>query len=118
MRKSFLSLFILFSLTATAQKTNKFEDLQKNIAKQRAELDSMQKVNDSMFKVRMKRSDSIERARFNEQNTRNLNSFVKSMQERDRKQKRAMWMRLGLGVLMLGVLIFGLLRRRKKKEIQ
>jgi flagellar biosynthesis/type III secretory pathway M-ring protein FliF/YscJ len=90
----------------------------KSIAKQRAELDSIQKVNDSLFALRMKRSDSIEMVRFNEQNTRNLNSFVKNRQERDRKQKRAMWMRLIFGGLLLGVGIFAILRKRKKKNIQ
>lgn len=115
MRKFFLSLCVLSCLTLVAQKPNKFEELQQSIAKQAAELDSIQKVTDSLL---TKRRDSIEMARFNEQSSRNLDGLVRVMKEREQKQKQQIWMRLGFGILMLGVLIFGLIRKRKNKEIQ
>jgi hypothetical protein len=115
MRKSFILLFTLISITATAQKPDKLKELQESIAKHRAELDSMQKANDSLFAVRMKRSDSAEMARFNEQNASNLNSFVRNMKERERKQKQAMWMRIGAGLLFLAIGIYGVTRKRKPK---
>jgi len=119
MRKLLVILFTLVSTTVVSQDLSKqIEEMRQQAAKQKAELDSMQKVNDSLFAVRVKRSDSIEMARFNEQNARNLNSFVRSMREREQKQKKAMWMRLIFGGLLLGVGIFAILRNRKKKNIQ
>lgn len=79
-------------------------------------LDSTRVATDSFLKLQMKRNDSIEMVRFNEQNSRNLNSFMRTMKEREEKQKRGMWLRLGFGIAMLVVLIVGLLRKRKKKE--
>ena len=49
------------------------------------------------------------------QNEQNLNSFMKEIKERDRKEKQQMYLRFGLGLLFLVVLIIGLLRRRKRK---
>ncbi|MBL7702589.1 MAG: hypothetical protein JNM14_10075 [Ferruginibacter sp.] len=119
MRKLFLPLFILFGITTTAQDlSKKIEQARKDLAKQQAAFDSSRKSFDSIYAANLKKRDSIDRVQFTEQNTRNLNSFVKTMQERNRKQKQQMWMRLGFGALMLGVLIFGLLRKRKKKEVQ
>lgn len=115
MRRLFLLLCILFSLTLVAQKPDKFEELQQSIAKQAADLDSIKKVNDSLL---IKRMDSMNMVTFKEQNSRNLDAFVRTIKEREQKQKQQMWMRLGFGVLMMGVLIFGLLRKRKKKEVQ
>lgn len=119
MRKLFFLLFISAGFTASSQNdlSKKIDELQKSAAKQRLALDSMQKATDSFLKKQMKRNDSIEMARFNEQNTRNLNSFVRGMQERNRKQKRAMWLRLFFGVALLGVGIYGVLRKRKKKQM-
>ena len=52
------------------------------------------------------------------QNEQNLNSFMKEIRERDRKEKQQMYLRFGLGLLFLVVLIIGLLRRRKRKAAQ
>ena len=49
------------------------------------------------------------------QNEQSLNSFMKEIRERDRKEKQQMYLRFGLGLLFLVVLIIGLLRRRKRK---
>ncbi len=52
-----------------------------------------------------------------EQNIRNLDALVKEIKERDKKAKQQMYIRLGLGLFFLIVLIVGLLRRRKKKTV-
>lgn len=113
MRKSLLLLFICSATLAFPQK-----DLDKEIKALRQRLDSSRIATDSFLKQQMKRNDSIEMARFNEQNARNLNSFMRDMQERSRKQKRAMWLRLIFGLALLGIGVFSVLRKRKKKEIQ
>lgn len=89
--------------------------MRKQLNKDMASYDSTRKISDSLITAYQKRNDSLALARTMTQNTNNLVSFLK---ERDRKQQQAMWTRLAFGILMLGVLIFGLVRKRKKKNIQ
>jgi len=113
MRKLFFLLCLLLGATAFAQKTDKkFEELQQQIARQRATLDSSRKVTDSLMLVSNKRRDSIDMARYMEQNTSNLVSY---MQERERKQKKGMWLRIGAGLMFLVIGIVGIMRKRKPK---
>jgi len=120
MRKFLILLFIFSNTVAFSQKdlTKNIEDMQKSIAEQRARLDSSRKATDSFLMRQMKRNDSIEIARQMEQNGRNLDGLLRTMKEREEKQKKAMWMRLIFGGALLGVGIFAMLRKRKKKDIQ
>jgi hypothetical protein len=61
-----------------------------------------------------KEQDSTWQVTF-EENGNNLNSLMKKISERDRTEKQQMYLRFGLGLLFLVVLIIGLLRRRKRK---
>lgn len=88
--------------------------MRRQLNKDMASYDSAKKVADSLMLINNKRFDSVEM----ERNNRNLDALMSTMKERDQKQRQAMWMRLGFGILMLSVLIFGLLRKRKKKDIQ
>ena len=115
MRQLCLLVCLLFSVTAFSQTPDQMEELKEKIARSNASLDSSKRITDSIMLESTRRLDSANLARHMEQNTNNL---VRFMNERDKKAKRGMWLRLGFGVLMLGVLIFGLLRKRKKKEIQ
>lgn len=115
-------LFLLFTITSIISEA---QDLSKGIDSMRRQLDtdmssydSIRKETESLMVINKKRFDSIEMARFNEQNSRNLDGLLRTMKERDQKQRQGMWLRLGFGILMLGVLIVGLLRKRKKKSIQ
>lgn len=92
--------------------------MRRQLNKDMASFDSAKKTADSLMMFNNKRFDSVEMARFNEQNSRNLDGLLRTMKEREQKQRQGMWLRLGFGILMLGVLIFGLLRKRKKKDIQ
>jgi hypothetical protein len=115
MRKLFFLVFTAISITCSAQDISKGVDsMRKQLAKDMASYDSAKKISESLMVVNNKRFDSVEMAR----NNRNLDALVSTMRERDQKQKQAMWLRLGFGILMLGVLIFGLLRKRKNKNIQ
>jgi len=67
----------------------------------------MQSVNDSLEKLR--NSEQI-RA----ETERGINALVQMQKERNEKQKRQAYIRIGLGLLFLVVLVVGLLRRRKK----
>ena len=116
MKQIFILVFTILSFSSSAQDLSKsIDSMRRQLNKNMASYDSARKEADSLMLINNSRFDSVERVRYMEQNTRNLVSFIK---ERDRKQKQAMWTRLGFGMLMLGVLIFGLLRKRKKKGIQ
>jgi hypothetical protein len=119
MRKLSFLFFTIITISSSAQDISKgIDSMRKQLAKDMASYDSAKKVADSLMIFNNKRFDSLEMARFNEQNSRNLDGLVSMMKEREQKQKQGMWLRLGFGILMLGVLIFGLLRKRKKKNIQ
>ena len=66
---------------------------------------------DSVIK---KEVDSTGQLTFQE-NEKNLNSLMNEIRDRDRKERQQMYLRFGLGLLFLVVLIIGLLRRRKRK---
>ena len=109
MHKLFFLPRILLSITAVSQKPdNKFEEIQRQIAKTNADFDSSKKLRDSTMLLRMKSNDSVEMAIYMEQNTRNLVSFMK-----EREQKQGMWLRIGAGILLLAV---GNYWRNKEKE--
>lgn len=114
-------LFSMVTFCVSAQKRSQpklehidNEKMQKQIDSSMRELDSMNaRINDG-YKQTMNSMDSINNHLQQEQNDRNLDMFVAMQKENDAKAKKAMWIRLGLGVFFLGVLIFGLMRRRKK----
>jgi len=119
MKQIFILLFTIISVTTSAQDLSKsIDSMRRQLSKDMASYDSAKKITDSLVLISNKRFDSVEMARFNEQNSRNLDGLVSMMKEREQKQKQAMWLRLGFGMLMLGVLVFGLVRKRKKKDTQ
>lgn len=67
----------------------------------------MQALQDSVYKLNVKRSM--------EQNGKNLDRFMADYHERQKKEKRQMYIRLGLAVAFLAVLIVGLTRRKKMR---
>ena len=122
MRTLFVAiLFPIVALSADAQKRSqpKLEHIDNQ--KMQEQIDSSMKALDSMntrinegYKQTMHTVDSVNNHLQQEQSERNLDSFMAMQRENEAKAKKAMWIRLGLGVLFLGVLIFGLMRKRKK----
>ena len=118
MKKYLLIIAIMFSVTVScAQKDTSpkllhidNEKLSKQIDSSMKQLDSINERLNNSYKI----MDSANRRQMMEQNNRNLDAFMAMQREREAKQKKAMWIRLGLGVLFLGVLIFGVMRRKKK----
>jgi hypothetical protein len=116
MKKILFSLLFLSALCAMAQNSNDIDAMRRQVEKQRASLDSSRKRTDSLLLQQGKYFDSVNMANYMEQNTRNLNSFMKSMKEREKKENKRMWIRLGLGVFFLAILVVSFIRRRKAKK--
>lgn len=60
--------------------------------------------------------DSIKRVQLQkslEQNSKNLDVFLADMKEREKKEKRRMYIRLAAALIFLAVLVYGLARKRK-----
>jgi len=117
MKKWLGAACLLICITATAQRSDMKklnEDIQKSteeIKQQNARLDSMNKsINDYM----LKQADSINRASMQQYNERNVQSILNWQRESNAKKKRKAYLYIGMGVLFLGVLVFGLLRKRKQ----
>ena len=113
---------IMCCFYTTAQKHSSPKLLKIDNEKMKREIDSSMKELDSInarinegYKQTMHTMDSVNNHLQQEQNERNLESFVRMQKERETKKKKAMWLRLGLGVFFLGVLVFGWMRRRKAK---
>jgi hypothetical protein len=85
--------------------------------------DSLKGRNDTMKpSVSLSLADSLDKLRndsiFNEtmeQNSRNLDHFLQLKKEQDARQKRGALIRIGIGIALLIVMIFGLRRKIKKK---
>ena len=105
--------FILLSATASAQLSDKqMKEMHDNTAKIES---ASVKLNEAMLNSQHI-MDSLNMARFNEQNIRNLNAFMAERKVQEQKATKRMYWRLGFGLLMLVVLVVGW--RRKKKLTQ
>jgi len=111
MKKIFLLASLSISLLTFSQNSNKDLGERQQLKPQ---IDSSINQYDSLVYEQKRRFDSVEMARFNEQNTRNLNSFVSGMREREKEQKKKMWLRLSFGVVLLGIGAYSIFRRKKK----
>ncbi|MBB1282874.1 hypothetical protein HRH25_00690 [Flavisolibacter sp. BT320] len=102
-----LSLSLFFSQTAFTQST---ESLAKRI-------DSNARAIDQSAKEIQRWKDSLEKERIYrnlEQHGQPLNDFLQEMREAEEKRKRNVYIRIGLGVLFLLILLIGFIRRRRK----
>ena len=60
--------------------------------------------------------DSVRRAKESEQMARNMESFSRHYREQERNRKKQAYVRIGIGVLLLVVLVAGLLRKKRKVQ--
>lgn len=93
-------LFLFFAVPAIAQ-TDTFSKIELNLP------------DTALINSQMRRIDSINTAQSIKSMNNNMVSFMSQMQERDRKAKQQMWMRLGFAGLMIIIAIIGFTRRRK-----
>ena len=81
-------------------------------------IDSSLKARNKMIRAFQDSLDRLEIKRSMEQNGKNLDRFMADYQERQKKERKQMYIRLGLGVAFLAVLIVAIVRRRKMKNKQ
>ncbi len=114
------ALFMLTFLASNAQKSQPklipidHEKMKQQIDRSMKELDSINMRMNEGMKRSMQTMDSINNHLEKERNIRSIESFMAMQKEREAKQKKSNWLRLGFGIILLGVLIFGWLRKRKK----
>lgn len=77
-------------------------------------LESINSKTDSM--IMEWKPDSAQMARDMEMNNRNLDALMRTMKEREKKQQQQMWLRIGFGVVLLGVGIYSFVRKKKKVD--
>ena len=118
MRKLFITLFLSAAFLVNGQKKTqpKLEPIDNE--KMHKQIDSSMKAMDSLnaqingsFK---KGIDSAYNHLQQEQNNRNLDAFMAMQRERQAKEKKRMWTRLGLGIFFFAVLVYGVMRKKKK----
>jgi len=105
MNKLLLILFLFYTSFSFCQSSSK-EMLEKN--------EQLLKQMDSAILQQQKKKDSIAIARDIEHNNKNLDYFLADYKERQQKEKRRIWWRLGLGIAFAGIGVFAILRRRKQ----
>jgi spermidine/putrescine-binding protein len=113
MKKIILALALLTGLTIHAQSNEK---LKEQLKQQTAQLDSSNKnLNDAMNNMQQS-LDSLRNAEMQKQAQRSGDMMMQWNKERQAKQKKQMFIYLGLGIFFLVVLVFGLMRKGKRKE--
>jgi len=119
MKNLFTLLVIFFTTSVFAQNSNKdLNEMHQQIEKNRLSLDSSLKSLDSSVYQANSFLDSAETARQIESNNRNLTGLVSMMQEREKKARQAMWLRIGFGLAMLIIAIIGFTRKKKTTTTQ
>ena len=72
--------------------------------------DPYEQLQDSLYRQRMQRSIN--------ENGKVLEEFLADFKERQEREKRQTYIRIGLGIAFVALLIYGLLRRRKARQQQ
>ena len=109
--RSLLTAVLVFHFFFTAQSQN-IDSLSQSIDSSAKVLqnvnDRFQQVQDSLYQLKLLRTM--------EQHGKPLDRFLEEKKEQERIEKRQLYIRIGLGVAILLVLIFGLIRQRNKRK--
>ena len=115
MKNLFTLFLIFFSISGLAQNSNRdLDEMHQQMEKNKISLDSTMNNLDSSLQRANKFNDSMETARQIESNNRNLTGLVNMMQDREKKERQTMWLRIGLGI---GILIIGIIGIARKKKV-
>jgi hypothetical protein len=107
----FSSLFCLLSFISFAQ--NKSNDSLLIADTTHATTERLIRQNDSIIQLNTRYEDSM-RMLFTETGNKNTDRPVSDAKKREDKRNSQLYFRTGLGVFFLGLLVFRLVRKRKK----
>ncbi len=111
MKKIILAVVLLAAFTTNAQTA---ESIKAQAAQIKQQMDSSSKSLAATMKNAQQTLDSLRNAQMQQQAQRSGDMMLQWHKERQVKQKKQMFLYLGMGILFLGILVFGLMRRRKK----
>ena len=114
-----------FSATSNAQ-NDELEDLSMKIEAQRqgldsieemmADLDSISKSLDRMIEKTTKDLQDENMKQFQEQNIRNLEAFMAEQNARNEQQKKRLWIRGGVLLVLVITMVYNFIRHRRAKR--
>ena len=97
-----MMLALQFSVCSHGQNT---DSLSRSIDSQAR---AIQKLEDSVYRLKMQRTI--------DQNSQTIDQFLADYKERQAKEKRQRYIRIGLGIAFLAALIYGWARKRKQQK--
>ncbi len=112
MRRIIPVICLLAAFTTNAQ-TN--ESLKAQAAQIKQQIDSTNRSLEATMNRLKQSQDSARTAQIQKDAARNGEMILRLYNERQAKQKKQMFLYLGLGIFFLAVLVFGLMRKGKKK---
>jgi hypothetical protein len=117
-KRTFTTVMLALAVFVTAaQPGTDLKQVTEQVKQQRISLDSTNKNLEATMN-NMKRSlDSLRNVEMQKQAQRSGAMMLQWHKERQAKQKKQLFMYLGLGILFLGVLIFGLMRKGRARKI-
>ena len=101
---------VLFSISAAAQSNDSVLTIKDS---------TREEVRQTVKKEFERWQDSVQAQRIKEnvkENGKSLDDFLQEMQEKEEARKRQLYIRIGLGSILLIALVVALLRRRKKSQ--
>jgi peptidoglycan hydrolase CwlO-like protein len=113
MKKILLAIALLAAFTTNAQTA---ESIKAQAAQMKQQMDSSSKNLAATMKNAQQTLDSLRNAQIQQQAQRSGEMMAQWQNERQAKQKKKMFVYLGIGALFLGVLLFGILRKSKKQR--
>jgi predicted PurR-regulated permease PerM len=114
MKKIIVAIALLAAFTANAQTA---ENLEAQAAQIKQQLDSSNKNLEATMNNMQQSVDSLRNARIQNEAQRSGEMMLQWHNERQAKQKKQMFLYLGLGFFFLVVLVFGLMRKGKARKI-
>ena len=113
MRYYLILLFCLVNICQAQLTVKQLKEMHDNTAKAESSMSQLQRTiadND-------RRMDSIRMESFKKDNERNLDAFMASQSEHAASQKKRAYWRIGIGIALLVVLVIGLMRKKKPRDI-
>lgn len=116
MRKCIFLFLVILSVSSSGQRPDSVPAADQTHRKLKLSDTTIAKPGSPLADTLLKIQRDLDQKRWEEQNLQGLNYLMEQQKARRAKEKRNAIIRIGIGVLFLGVLIVGLRRRTKNKD--